>query len=452
MSKTVALLLVLVFLTASWLVSPLSVEADFNTIVVPDDYSTITDAVGNATDGDTIFIKKGTYEIKENVIVINKTLSIIGEDQVDTGIVFPPDTRTGYELFSSKIGFRVIADNFKISNLTITNCDFGIQATGNGTQVSNILTSSIYLNGNYCKIYENSQIITSSYQRPLTVKGSFNYIGHKNNFDIQCEGTFNNIIENSGDVTIEVKGNSNFIARNSVRDINLDGSNSTTIYNNSVGTISLIGCYNNTVCGNIVNGPIPSWGVFMGTGSDNVFYGNNITDFNAVLWRNERPYGYGVAIGGDAENNLFYHNNFVNNYKHVSANWEISSVGNYWDNGETGNYWDDYSGLDSNSDGIGDAHYTIKGLTWDDDAYGHVETVFGQDHYPLMVPFDISSVFIELPEWAPPTPVPSPFPSPEPESFPTALIATASGVSVAIIGVGLLVYFKKRKHVIDPRV
>jgi len=26
------------------------------------------------------------------------------------------------------------------------------------------------------------------------------------------------------------------------------------------------------------------------------------------------------------------------------------------------------------------------------------------------------------------------------------LVATASGVSVAIIGVGLLVYFKKRKH------
>jgi hypothetical protein len=34
----------------------------------------------------------------------------------------------------------------------------------------------------------------------------------------------------------------------------------------------------------------------------------------------------------------------------------------------------------------------------------------------------------------------------EPEPFPTALVATASGVSIAIIGVGLLVYFKKRKH------
>ncbi|MCJ7560689.1 Ig-like domain-containing protein [Candidatus Bathyarchaeota archaeon] len=30
--------------------------------------------------------------------------------------------------------------------------------------------------------------------------------------------------------------------------------------------------------------------------------------------------------------------------------------------------------------------------------------------------------------------------------FPTMLVASASGVSVAVIGVGLLVYFKKRKH------
>jgi hypothetical protein len=34
----------------------------------------------------------------------------------------------------------------------------------------------------------------------------------------------------------------------------------------------------------------------------------------------------------------------------------------------------------------------------------------------------------------------------EPEPFPTAVVATAACVSVAIIGAGLLVYFKKHKH------
>jgi hypothetical protein len=37
-------------------------------------------------------------------------------------------------------------------------------------------------------------------------------------------------------------------------------------------------------------------------------------------------------------------------------------------------------------------------------------------------------------------------PEPEPEPFPAALVATASGASIAIIAVGLLVYFKKRRQ------
>jgi hypothetical protein len=35
---------------------------------------------------------------------------------------------------------------------------------------------------------------------------------------------------------------------------------------------------------------------------------------------------------------------------------------------------------------------------------------------------------------------------PEPEAFPSELVATASGASITIVGVGLLVYFKKRKR------
>jgi N-acetylneuraminic acid mutarotase len=53
-----------------------------------------------------------------------------------------------------------------------------------------------------------------------------------------------------------------------------------------------------------------------------------------------------------------------------------------------------------------------------------------------------------------PTPSPSPSPSeqptetpePQPKPFPIALVATASIVSAAVISLGLLVYFKKRKH------
>jgi hypothetical protein len=41
---------------------------------------------------------------------------------------------------------------------------------------------------------------------------------------------------------------------------------------------------------------------------------------------------------------------------------------------------------------------------------------------------------------------PTPSPEPQQKSFPTTLVATASGISAAFVGLGLLVYFKKRKH------
>ena len=37
-------------------------------------------------------------------------------------------------------------------------------------------------------------------------------------------------------------------------------------------------------------------------------------------------------------------------------------------------------------------------------------------------------------------------PASEPEPFPTTVVITATGASMAVVGVGLLVYFKKRKH------
>ncbi len=59
------------------------VNAESNTIVVPDDYSSIQEAINNAIEGNTIFIKKGTYV--ENPVV-NKSVSLIGEDRDSTVI------------------------------------------------------------------------------------------------------------------------------------------------------------------------------------------------------------------------------------------------------------------------------------------------------------------------------------------------------------------------------
>jgi hypothetical protein len=88
---------------------------------------------------------------------------------------------------------------------------------------------------------------------------------------------------------------------------------------------------------------------------------------------------YGVVLDSTSDNNIFYHNNFVNNV--VQA---YSTSVNVWNNGypSSGNYWSDYSGTDGfngpdqnvpGPDGIGDTPYSI--VTND------------QDYYPLMTPW-----------------------------------------------------------------
>lgn len=53
------------------------VKADPRTIIVPDDYPSIQEAINNAIDGDTIYVRAGVYY--EN-IVINKSVRLIGEN------------------------------------------------------------------------------------------------------------------------------------------------------------------------------------------------------------------------------------------------------------------------------------------------------------------------------------------------------------------------------------
>ena len=113
-------------------------------------------------------------------------------------------------------------------------------------------------------------------------------------------------------------------------------------------------------------------------------------------------------------------NNFVNNTYHAIIDPEkLSNEGATisWDNGSSGNFWSNYNGSDLNLDGIGDTPYVIDKNN--------------QDNYPHMAPFETQS---------------SPEPEPEPEPFPTTLVVAASGAFIAIVGIGLLVYFKKRKH------
>ena len=113
MNKTFTMLVVLFFVAASCRVMPLSVKAESKTIVVPDDYPTIQAAIDNATDGDTIFVKKGVYV--ENPVV-NKSISLVGEDRDSTVI-------------DVTAGLKVERDEVTITGLTIYDGWTGIAVT-----------------------------------------------------------------------------------------------------------------------------------------------------------------------------------------------------------------------------------------------------------------------------------------------------------------------------------
>ena len=79
MSKGIGVLLVVVLALSSVLLFfPVEAQTEGRTIVVPDDYPTISAALTNAEDGDTILVKRGTN--REHSFVIYKSITLVGED------------------------------------------------------------------------------------------------------------------------------------------------------------------------------------------------------------------------------------------------------------------------------------------------------------------------------------------------------------------------------------
>ena len=213
-------------------------------------------------------------------------------------------------------------------------------------------------------------------------------------------------------------------------------SDDNTIQNNSVTNtttgIEIAGSSGNIVAGNTVFHTIKEYLRYseLGTGIsidtdalNNQFYENNITTNKVGVSLSSSPNTFarntvadnelGLSIG--ASNNKIYNNNFLNNIKQAEL---ASSSVTLWDNGTAGNYWSDYltrypNASEINDSGIGDTPYVIDANNI--------------DSYPLMVPYETSPTESK----------------PETEPFPTVLVVAVTVAVVAVIAVGILVYFKK---------
>lgn len=219
--------------------------------------------------------------------------------------------------------------------------------------------------------------------------------------------TNNDISNNYGDGAILNYASNNKITKNNINA-------------NSGAGIRLSYSNQNIVSGNYI--ARNQMGIFLiRSAGNNTIAENNIAD---------QDIGISFSV---SSSNLIYHNNFVNNTKQVyDVSWETLGQPfpgvpppseNIWDNDYPigGNYWSNYANQypdakELDSSGIWETPYIIDENN--------------QDRYPLLNPVAIPP--IQVPE------------VPDGENPITLVLAFTA--SVAIIGVGLLLYFKKRKH------
>ena len=178
----------------------------------------------------------------------------------------------------------------------------------------------------------------------------------------------------------------------------VDSSNNSIIDNQITSNnngIDLIRSENNTIDGNTLTENSP-YGLNFVYSSENVVSNNNISKNGLGIYINfgganqifgntiAENNGWGMQLSSSnssINNNIIYHNNFINNQVsdglQVSNTWFFGPESNIWDNGEEGNYWSDYTTRYPNATEIDDS-----GI-WNTPFIINENNI---DHYPIKNP------------------------------------------------------------------
>lgn len=190
------------------------VSASPSTLIVSDDeFNSIQEAINNASTGDTIFVRKGTYY--EN-IVINKSITLIGEDKENTiidgsgketvvSVKAPYVNISGFTIRNSAplTGCGISIERYKniINNNKIINNGIGIQVIFPGeNQIYENLIST-----NYCGIELTYARVTTIYKNVIThntygvniIYYSINNIVYENSFSSNNYGVYISLYSNN---------------------------------------------------------------------------------------------------------------------------------------------------------------------------------------------------------------------------------------------------------------
>lgn len=291
-------------------------------------YSSIQEAINNATIGDKINVSSGFYY---EHLTINKTLTLEGENE-STTVIDGNDDRTVVDV----TGENVTITSFTIRRSGCSCADYAGVYAEPSSQNLNLTENSIVYNGFGVRLANASNVILShneiarnDYAIEITFSSGNSVVGNKmanNEYGFGLDPSSDNV----------VVGNN--ITSNAEYDIMLHSSSNENTFAENVITKS-------------------SYGVRLYSSFNNTFNGNFVAD-NDI----------GIDVQDSTDNDL-YQNSFTGNSQHVQF---YDNLTNTWDNGNVtgGNYWDNYTGTDSNHDGIGDLP--------------HVLDSSNQDNYPLM--------------------------------------------------------------------
>ena len=273
-------------------------------IHVPDDFATIQGAVDNASAGDMIIVRNGTY--KENVKV-NKHLTI----RSDNG---PKHTTVVADKENAHV-FELTADYVSIKGFTMKNA-IGENETGRH------IYAGLYIHADHCNITDN-RAVENAY-------GFFLSDSTKNSI------TNNVASDNYGDGIYLNYSDSNIIANNEVVKSNYRGirfwhSHGNTIYNNDIALNNQHGiridyAHDNLVVQNKARSNNRD-GYYLESSDNNILI-NNIANLNN---------GIGISIINSNENTLI--NNTASTNNEVGISLESSCNNSLKNNRMYGNYY-----------------------------------------------------------------------------------------------------------------
>jgi nitrous oxidase accessory protein len=405
LGKMLALVLLLVLCSAVF-VPVVTVQAESRTLVVPDDYVSVQEAVDNAVDGDVVLVKRGTYN---GSVAIDKAIKLMGEDKAGTII------QGDWSLNGTVV--LVEHDDVVVEKLTLK-AAYDAGPHGRGVHLFQVTGCNVsdcnFVSYVGVWLYEASDNTVENNHIDGTKAGMPPVIGIKLQHSDDNRIVGNNVIEYSYGFGISLESSDrNVLAENQLLN-NYEGiwvkdSNNNSVTDNTV-TVTMdvflrfadnvmLGCYgirlyhasNNSITGNsFVDCPkgVRIWS----SSCYNVVENNSIigsryvgielvedANHNQIIANNLADNGVGANIA-NSSNNVVYGNSFTDN--EVMASSTSVDGSNFFDDGAEGNYWSNYNGTDSNGDGVGDTPYIID--------------ADNQDNHPLMEPAEIP----EFPQWA----------------------------------------------------